>query len=710
MASENLTMELWKIIQKNNQEEISYKDFDRDLNMMLNLPKDEVNRAISKMISQAELNPNIIGENKGGSFSISQGFIAAVKSTIKFENQFIPGKDEFYSREIGERINADVNTLILAGIASNIVDKMIDKFDTLSNSERDQIMINFEKLSSEQRARINVANRRRNEALKKKDQGQTLKPLTDAVDERLNKADLYRNLADNGSIEALNENFKKLNIIYRAANKEEINQYNDTEIPFHPVDGGQEKKGFLRYTGSGLSYDSSDRRINKGTLPQNGRRIVNRDPSLDIFGGKTFTTPDGFEYGVVIVGDNIEIIGYNGKTSDWNQEALSAIQKDIYAYYKDNVTEESKRKMFTAMSIAFDRSAERLVTLGEKTSELAVAFSGPGAEHKTAEERRESAKKIIRDSGEAADQMLSMLGVKSVDEAVEVIEKRGLRDIGGLVEKVVIQTDPARKSDLTQMDRFHTMGEMISVEDEVEGNRDDIIKKISLLRDKLSKIGNEEEVKKVFSIYKSLLEESKSNIDNVVLNDEEEVIEFIRDNSKKIELSDKEKIMLDMVIDEDYGEDFYTVLTAHRELFLRGIDGVINGKKITDQEFEAAPSITVEQIIVGENVQQVNDNFEKMVHAREKDEEYKKLKVKFDNKDFKFNKPNKEIKGEQEDSEKKKEIDEILKVLEKAKARTGTIVEASNDLNIQARDIYSQDKKDAVEYDNKASDDIEQGE
>ena len=151
MASENLTMELWKIIQNNNQEEISYKDFDRDLNMMLNLPKDEVDRAISKMISQAELNPNIIGENKGGSFSISQGFIAAVKSTIKFENQFIPGKDEFYSREIGERINADVNTLILAGIASNIVDKMIENYDNLSANEKSILVENYLNFSEQQK-------------------------------------------------------------------------------------------------------------------------------------------------------------------------------------------------------------------------------------------------------------------------------------------------------------------------------------------------------------------------------------------------------------------------------------------------------------------------------------------------------------------------------------------------------------------------------
>ena len=151
MASENLTMELWKIIQKNNQEEISYKDFDRDLNMMLNLPKDEVDRAISKMISQAEVNPNIIGENKGGSFSISQGFISAVKSTIKFENQFIPGKHEYVLRENGDKIIENATIVAILGLKPEIIDRMLNDYDNLSANEKSILAENYLNFTEQQK-------------------------------------------------------------------------------------------------------------------------------------------------------------------------------------------------------------------------------------------------------------------------------------------------------------------------------------------------------------------------------------------------------------------------------------------------------------------------------------------------------------------------------------------------------------------------------
>ena len=157
MASENLTMELWEIIQNNNQEEISYNDFEKDLNKAFNLPKDEIDRALAIMISQAEVNPNIIGEYKGGSFVISQSLTANITSTIKYENQFIPGKQEYTARENGDVIVADVATLVMLGIAPAVVDKMIENYANLSRSEKNALWDNFPELDSNRRSALRRA-------------------------------------------------------------------------------------------------------------------------------------------------------------------------------------------------------------------------------------------------------------------------------------------------------------------------------------------------------------------------------------------------------------------------------------------------------------------------------------------------------------------------------------------------------------------------
>lgn len=136
MASENLVIELWEIVQKENNEKISYNDFENDLNKALNLPKDEIDRALSLMISQAEINSNLIGEYKGGAFTISSSFAASIISTIKYENQFIPGKVEFETRNTGERILNDAVVTAALIMTPNIVDNMIDNYQTLSDEER----------------------------------------------------------------------------------------------------------------------------------------------------------------------------------------------------------------------------------------------------------------------------------------------------------------------------------------------------------------------------------------------------------------------------------------------------------------------------------------------------------------------------------------------------------------------------------------------
>ena len=156
MASEKLVIELWEIVQKENNEKISYDVFENDLNDALNLPRDEVDRALALMLSQAEVNPNLIGEYKGGSFVISSSFAATITTTIKYENQFIPGTKEYDVRKNAKdnREFIDIAGVLLVG---SVVDKMIDNFQELSTKERDSLLGNITTLSLEQRIRINAA-------------------------------------------------------------------------------------------------------------------------------------------------------------------------------------------------------------------------------------------------------------------------------------------------------------------------------------------------------------------------------------------------------------------------------------------------------------------------------------------------------------------------------------------------------------------------
>ena len=156
MASEKLVIELLEIVQKENNEKISYDVFENDLNNALNLPRDEVDRALALMLSQAEVNPNLMGEYKGGSFVISSSFAAAITTTIKYENQFIPGTKEYDVRKNAKdnREFIDIAGVLLVG---SVVDKMIDNFQELSTKERDSLLENIATLSLGQRIRINAA-------------------------------------------------------------------------------------------------------------------------------------------------------------------------------------------------------------------------------------------------------------------------------------------------------------------------------------------------------------------------------------------------------------------------------------------------------------------------------------------------------------------------------------------------------------------------
>ena len=128
MASENLVNELFEIVQENTKDILSFNDFEKDLLKGINLQNDEIDRALSLMVSQAKKNPNIIGESKGGIFTVSPSFSDAVVSTIKYENQFIEGKQEFINRK-NSNISIEVSNII---ISSAILDSLINNYEDLN--------------------------------------------------------------------------------------------------------------------------------------------------------------------------------------------------------------------------------------------------------------------------------------------------------------------------------------------------------------------------------------------------------------------------------------------------------------------------------------------------------------------------------------------------------------------------------------------------
>lgn len=145
MASENLVNELFEIVQSNTKEKLSYDDFEKDLLKSINLKNDEIDRALSLMLSQAQVNPNIIGETKGGTFVISPSFSAAVISTIKYENQFIVGKSENIERNIINNNNDNILKDVLAAniiMSPELIDNMIQNYSSLSFEERDALWSN----------------------------------------------------------------------------------------------------------------------------------------------------------------------------------------------------------------------------------------------------------------------------------------------------------------------------------------------------------------------------------------------------------------------------------------------------------------------------------------------------------------------------------------------------------------------------------------
>lgn len=180
MDSDTILDNLWELTQKNNSDEKIDKDsFKEDFtNNIYNELKafsneynninDEFGRTLLIILKEAESKPQILGESKGGSFSISPGIIKKAVKTIKYENQFIPGKAEYNQKKMQN--SEDLKDVILTSV---VISNMIDNYSSLSFDEKRQLWDRSFSLSNREFEELERATRSdwENKAKKATEQG-----------------------------------------------------------------------------------------------------------------------------------------------------------------------------------------------------------------------------------------------------------------------------------------------------------------------------------------------------------------------------------------------------------------------------------------------------------------------------------------------------------------------------------------------------------
>lgn len=165
MAQEGILEKLWEITQENSSEEIEQGEFKKAVSISVENEikrnateftniNDEYSRVLSIMLGQAKDNPESLGKVKNGSFSISTSIISKALKTVKYENQFIPGTQEYSQREL-QNNNVKFSKEIV--LTEKVMDSMINNFEKLNYSEKQAVLDNYPKLSRKQRDNIDEA-------------------------------------------------------------------------------------------------------------------------------------------------------------------------------------------------------------------------------------------------------------------------------------------------------------------------------------------------------------------------------------------------------------------------------------------------------------------------------------------------------------------------------------------------------------------------
>lgn len=568
MASENLVNNLWEIVQSNNNEEISYNDFENDLNRAIKLPRDDFDRAILLMINQAEINPNLIGEYRSGTFMISSKFVNTVENTIRYENQFIPGKEEFNQRMMinGVVQNANVDAIIL--ITPDLLDKMIDNFNDLPPSDRKKVLDETAVDDYDRRRKIGKKTGERAKKLAETEKDPEAKEILEAVEEASKAADAAYDILQHGSDQQIKE--------YVLANIGDFDVTIDSKLPDTDKGTGNDEP-------SKKDRKIKNIRLAVGYIDKKGKRAEGTVEFRFDFANNQINA-----YGLNISNDGLPMklneLLTTHTTGDPKmykmlgseiQAALQEISTDIL-----DINEMCRRIIAAQINGDLDeikQLIEGYPQILEYLSENGNRFGGiqSRTEHESRDFYRDVAQKVVagkivvdiearKAAGREFIKMNSSFTRSGFEQGIsggeKVVSTLGAQEMG-------ISEEPSKK---------------ISSENHLKLPQEvwESIKKFS---QDIKKEYSFEEIQEVFQYYNSSIQEARTQLDTGDLLDENDLSDFLNGKvEEKGDLSTREKALYEKFFSESFDGKLFEILYTQGDDFLEAFKGEI--ERVPDQK------------------------------------------------------------------------------------------------------------------------------
>ncbi|MBR3881998.1 MAG: hypothetical protein IKJ36_01880 [Clostridia bacterium] len=650
MASENLVNDLFEIIQSNTKEKLSYDDFEKDLAKSINLPNDEIDRALSIMLSQAEVNPNIIGESKGGTFVISPSFSASVVSTIKYENQFIEGKVENAERN---SINNKSDILIDAAFAANIIitpkliDHMIQNYSTLSNNEKNQLLDNVSNMSVSQIRALNDSVNRSAEQLAKKDSTGIAKNVILSAQNHATSSNKKLDAIESGNPEIIDQEVSQSGVsvvVYEAEDvftqeeMERLSEIETEEIPEEPTLDETVGETLQEQPGIPKEDISADGGLN---LHQNGAKSFG-------FSNKRYASQGAHR--IKVLNDNPKSTAYRLLVERARQEGtyatadmlLGEIPIDNQVQLRGMTIEISPQVIatFTEKGIKiFNFSSERIDTKqlvdmqnkvigiankwGTQDDKIAILKEGASLDAAlgliddiTANSYLEITRACTEQDWDALSYYIGTDSrlFKAISEKFKLtsisdikigltqgtIKEDELLDVARGLRKT--EYDSVQKDFLQNDTVYHKMkdsifGSFVPLENEGKKEQDDrtadrFVLEIKKAKMKILTLGVKgESIRKALETYKEMLESAGEMIIDGDFESDEELIDFLNRESEEKELTEEEKKVLKVLTQIKYSEDMSMFIATDSEKIFGELDKQFVGKgKISDKYIDGLVS------------------------------------------------------------------------------------------------------------------------
>ena len=622
MASENLINELFEIVQANSLEKIAFNDFEKDLLKNINLPNDEIDRALALILSQAEVNPNVIGETKGGTFVVSPSFSAAVISTIKYENQFIQGKEEYQLRVSNENSR---DSVIFSGtilMTAGLIDNMLNNYENLSIREREELVDNISNMTNAQLDKLHQSNKKEVERIKNGRHAEIVKDLTDEVEKNSKEIDKIDELLKDGSPEEISSAVGDVEVEVVFADAGEL---------FEPTSAGSEGK---------LQYESPELVI----VDVSNFPIPQEDPVVD-------TEPNGIESEKPPLPETRDELSDYVETTSSNEPLIYKDHLDIGAAYpvmsyrdvgenflegKDVIYQDGgtffridadsatikvyNRGTIQANTGTIMKVTQNLSRISQSGTvvgkDLNIRLLEGNKKQRLAKETR-----MVGDSKEI-DEFLDAVDRKNVDEIIKKINSfqvlktflekkyKGLSsdefakiilspEGKDLIQEFVVHVSqsPYRKelgeTELRTVVRLNESGQgrFTQLNDQEFSNYINIPPTRKTLLDKVSdefkktkeealKYGNVDELKNAYSVYRKILKDAKELYDNGKLEDANDILKYIRQDQEN-SLSENEKNMLKVLKSMNFSSKLESLLDNSK--FYTVMDKEFGYDKIPDK-------------------------------------------------------------------------------------------------------------------------------